>query len=137
MGFNEWSISQAKTQIHAFDRTKVKPIGIVVLPVNAADRIQMDTFIIIDTPLAVNVIMGHKWIREIRGVVSTLHQVLRCQSPNGVYTIDIKGDPTYPESEVLNVNAIGNIKKLSKIQIKKTEKGNAKIDEELSKDEAK
>ena len=28
----------------------------------------------------------------MHGVVSTLHQVMRCQSPDGRYTIDIRGD---------------------------------------------
>ena len=28
----------------------------------------------------------------MHGVVSTLHQVMRCQSPDEQYTIDIRGD---------------------------------------------
>lgn len=28
----------------------------------------------------------------MQGIVSTLHQVMRCQSPDGKYTINIKGD---------------------------------------------
>ena len=39
-----------------------------------------------------NVIMGREWIHAVKGVVSTLHQVMRCQSPDGLYMIDIKGD---------------------------------------------
>ena len=48
--------------------------------------------LVVDTPLTMNVIMGMEWIHAIKGVVSTLHQVIRCQSLNGLYTIDIKGD---------------------------------------------
>ena len=36
--------------------------------------------------------MGREWSHNVKGVVSTLHQVMRCQSPNELYTIDIKGD---------------------------------------------
>ena len=58
---------------------KVRPIGTITLLVYAVDRVQMVTFFIIDTPSLMNVIMGHKWIHAIRGVVSTLHQVLVSQ----------------------------------------------------------
>ena len=59
MEISKRSISQVKTQIHAFDGAKVTPIGMITLLVYATDRVQMVTFFIIDTPSTVNVIMGH------------------------------------------------------------------------------
>ena len=72
----------------------------------------------------------------IRGVVSTLHQVFRCQSPNRLYTIDIKGDPMRDHG-CFNLKIEGKIKRLSKDQIKHLEKGKAKEEEErLSEDDS-
>ena len=49
-------------------------------------------FLVVDTPWIMNVIMGREWIHAIKGGVSTLHKAMKCQSPNGLYTIYIKGD---------------------------------------------
>ena len=91
MGLKKEEILPIKTSLHAFNGAKVKPLGMVVLPVYAADRVIMVKFLVVDTPSAMNVIMGREWIHAVRCVVSTLHQVMRCQSPYGLYTIDIKG----------------------------------------------
>ena len=96
----------------------------------------MVNFFIVDTPSIVNVIMGREWILAINGVISTLYQVLRCQSPDWLYTIDIKGDPTQNQ-KFFNVNIGGKIKRLSEEQIKRMEKGKAKVDEGLLEDKAK
>ena len=93
MGVDEELIQPADTWIYAFDRAKVKPIGTITLPIYATNRFLMVKFFVINTPSTVNAIIGREWIHLIKGIVSTLHQVLRCQSSNGLYTIDIKGDP--------------------------------------------
>ena len=77
MGINEGLISPVSTKIHAFDGSKVTPIGTITLPVYAANQTLMVTFFIKYTSMAVNVIMGQEWIHSIKGVVSTLNQVLR------------------------------------------------------------
>src|SRR5690606_21872563 len=82
MGTIEELIQPVNTHIYAFDGTKVNPIGTIDLPVYAADRILMVKCFVVDTQSTVNVIMGQEWIHSIKGVVSTLHQVLRCQSPD-------------------------------------------------------
>ena len=63
-----------------------------MLPVYAVDQVIKVRFLVLDTPSAMNVIMGREWIHVVKGVVSTLHEVMRCQSPDSLYTIDIKGD---------------------------------------------
>ena len=76
----------------AFDGTRVFPKGTIRLMVHAAERTLLVNFLIIEYRSAFNAIMGHGWIHAMHGVVSTLHQVMRCQSPDGKYTIDIRGD---------------------------------------------
>ena len=92
MGLKEEEIRPIKTLLHAFNGAEVKPLGVIVLPVYTTDRILEVKFLVVDTPSAMNVIMGREWIHAVKGVVSTLHQVMRCQSLDGLYTINIKGD---------------------------------------------
>ena len=64
----------------------------VELPVYMAYRIIEVKFLVVDTLSAINVIIVREWIHTVKGVVSTWNQVMRCQSFDGLYTIDIKGD---------------------------------------------
>ena len=80
--------------MYVFDNTEEKPRGTIMLPVYAAERIVPVEFLIIDNPSPINAIIGKRWIHVVREVVSTLHQVMRCQASNGQYTIDIWGDRT-------------------------------------------
>ena len=112
MGIDEGLISQVKTQIHAFDGAKVTPIRIIKLPIYAVDQILRVNVFIINTPSIENVIMGREWIHVVKGVVSTLHQVLRFQYPKGMYTIDIRGDPTQNQ-RCLNMSSSGKIRDCS------------------------
>ena len=85
MGLDEQMFVLAKSPLVAFDGTRVFPKGIVerTLPVN---------FLVIESKYAFNAIMGRGWIHAMHRVVSTLYQVMRCQSPDRRYTIDIHGD---------------------------------------------
>ena len=60
--------------------------------VHTAERTLPVNFPVIENKSAFNAIIGRGWIHAMHGVVSTLHQVMRCQSPDGRYTIDIHGD---------------------------------------------
>ena len=68
-----------------------------------------------------NVIIGRGWIHVVKGVVLTLHQVMRCQSSNGLYTINIKGDHTQGK-RCYNIIQGEGIQRLNEEQIKKMEK---------------
>ena len=76
----------------AFDGTKVFSKGIAHLMLHAAQRTLPVNFLMIENRSAFNAIMGRGWIHAMHGVVSTLHQVMRCQSLDGRYTIDIHRD---------------------------------------------
>ena len=97
----------------------MKPLGMVVLPVYAADRVIMIKFFVVDTHSSMNVIMGREWIHAVKGVVSTLHQVMRCQSPGGLYTIDIKGDQSQNRRCYTVENKEGGVRRMTNHQIEK------------------
>ena len=65
--------------------------------------------------------------------MSTLHQILRCQSPDGLYTIDIRGDRA-KDHLCFTLEFEGKVKKLTEEQIKRLEKRKAKEGEEIPKD---
>ena len=73
MGIKEKEIRPIKTSLHSFNGAEVKPLGVIVLLVNAADRIVEVKYLVVNTPSAMNMIMGREWIHAVQGVVSTLH----------------------------------------------------------------
>ncbi|PON36934.1 hypothetical protein PanWU01x14_324290 [Parasponia andersonii] len=92
MGLDRSALRPTCQPLFAFDSTRVCPLGIVTLNICTAERCLDVDFVVIDCQSSFNVIMGRGWIHAIHGVASTHHQVLRCQSKDGTYTIDIKGD---------------------------------------------
>lgn len=128
MGLKKEEILPIKTSLHAFNGAEVKPLGMVVLPVYAADRVIMVKFLVVDTPSAMNVIMRREWIHAVRGIVSTLHQVMRCQSPDGLYTIDIKGDQSQNRRCYIVENKEGGVRKMTNHQIEKFDRAKDKQD---------
>lgn len=64
----------------------------VTLTAEVAARTLEVEFVVIDARSTYNTIIERRWIHEMEGVASTLHQVMRCVSPDGTKTIDIRGD---------------------------------------------
>ncbi|XP_059634040.1 uncharacterized protein LOC132276573 [Cornus florida] len=75
-----------------FDGKRVEPVGTVEVAVHAAERVLMETFVVVEIHPSYNLLMGRGWIHRVRGVPSTLHQVMRCLAPDGTKVIDIHGD---------------------------------------------
>ena len=92
MGLDKQMLVPEESLLVAFDGTRVFPKGIARLMVHVAERTLSMNFLVVESRSAFNAIMGRGWIHVMHGVVSTLHQVMRCQSPDGRYTIDIRGD---------------------------------------------
>ena len=91
MGLDEDMLVPIESPLVAFDWIRVYPKEIACLMVHAAERTLSVNFLVIKSRSTFNAIMGQGWIHTMhRG--STLHQVMRCQSPDGRYTIDIHGD---------------------------------------------
>ena len=92
MGLDEQTLVPTESPLVAFDGTRVFPKGITRLMVYGAERTLPMNFLVIENRSTYNAIMGRGWIHTMHGVVSTLHQVMRCRSPDARYTIDIRGD---------------------------------------------
>ncbi|XP_059658684.1 uncharacterized protein LOC132305015 [Cornus florida] len=75
-----------------FDGKRVDPIGMVELTVQDTERALTEIFIVVEIHPSYNLLMGRGWIHRVQGVPSTLHQVMRCLSPDGNKVIDIHGD---------------------------------------------
>ncbi|XP_059625366.1 uncharacterized protein LOC132268551 [Cornus florida] len=75
-----------------FDGKRVEPVGMVEVAVHAAERVLMETFVVVEINPSYNLLMGRGWIHRVRGVPSTLHQVMRCLTPDGTKVIDIHED---------------------------------------------
>ena len=92
MGLDEQMLVPVESPLVAFDGTRVFPKGIACLMVHAVERMLPVNFLVIESRSTFNAIMVRGWIHAMHGVVSTLHQVIRCQSPDGRYAINIRGD---------------------------------------------
>ena len=92
MGLDEDMLVPVESPLVAFDEIRVFPKGIARLMVHIAERTLPVNFLVMESRSAFNAIMGRGWIHAMHRVVSTLHQVMRCQSPDGKYMIDIHGD---------------------------------------------
>ncbi|XP_059639109.1 uncharacterized protein LOC132281424 [Cornus florida] len=65
-----------------FNGKRVEPIDTVELLVRAAKRKLIESFVVVEIHPSYNLLMGRGWIHRVQGVPSTLHQVMRCLSPN-------------------------------------------------------
>ncbi|XP_059639568.1 uncharacterized protein LOC132281938 [Cornus florida] len=75
-----------------FDRKWVEPISMVEVAVQAAERVLIESFVVVEIHSSYNLLMGKGWIHRVQGVSSTLHQVMRCLGPDENKVIDIYGD---------------------------------------------
>ncbi|XP_059670942.1 uncharacterized protein LOC132316486 [Cornus florida] len=83
------SIRPTSSPLMGFDGTRVDPLGVIDLSVTAAKRTLKENFVLIEIHLSYNLIMGRGWIHRMRGVSSTLHQVMRYLSPDGKEVINL------------------------------------------------
>ena len=60
MGIENEEIWPVKTSLHAFNRVEVKPLGIIALHLYVADRVIEVKFLVVDSLLAMNVIIGRE-----------------------------------------------------------------------------
>ncbi|XP_059669043.1 uncharacterized protein LOC132314165 [Cornus florida] len=75
-----------------FNGKRVEPIDTVELVVRTAERDLVESFVVVESYPSYNLLMGRGWIHRVQGVPSTLHQVMRCLSPDRSKVIDIHGD---------------------------------------------
>ncbi|XP_059664265.1 uncharacterized protein LOC132310040 [Cornus florida] len=74
------SIRPTSSPLMGFDGTRVDPLGVIDLSVTVAKRTLKENFVLTEIHHSYNLIMGRGWIHRMRGVPSTLYQVMRCLS---------------------------------------------------------
>ena len=89
MGLDETQIMTTTLPVSGFADYEIKPSGVITLDVFAAGVTLPVNFVVVDCRSSYNVMMGRPWVHGMHGIPSTLHQVMRCWTPNGV--VDIKG----------------------------------------------
>ncbi|XP_059668911.1 uncharacterized protein LOC132314002 [Cornus florida] len=97
-----------------FDGKWVEPISMVEVAVQAAERVLIESFVVVEIHLSYNLLMVRGWIHRVQGVPSTLHQVMRCLGPDENKVIDIHGDQVA-------------VKECYSMTLKSAEKGKAPI----------
>ncbi|XP_059654686.1 uncharacterized protein LOC132301453 [Cornus florida] len=86
------TLKYTRNPLLGFDGKRVESIGTVELVVRVAERELIKSFVVVEIHPSYNLLMGRRWIHRVHGVPSTLHQVMRCLSPDGNKVIDIHGD---------------------------------------------
>ncbi|XP_059654709.1 uncharacterized protein LOC132301477 [Cornus florida] len=86
------SIRPTSSLLMGLDGTRVDPLRVIDLSVTAAKRTLKETSVLTEIHPSYNLIMGRGWIHQMRGVSSTLHQVMRCLSPDRKEVINLWGD---------------------------------------------
>ncbi|XP_059627316.1 uncharacterized protein LOC132270128 [Cornus florida] len=94
------SIRSTFSPLMGFDGPKVDPIRIIDLSVTVVKRTLKKNFVLTEIHHSYNLIMERGWIHQINGVPSTLHQVMRCLSPDG------KKSSIFGEIKLLQKNAM-------------------------------
>ncbi|XP_026428089.1 uncharacterized protein LOC113323960 [Papaver somniferum] len=90
MELNDEQLLSSYYTIYGFNGAATKPLGDIVLQVDAGP-IKVDTrFSVVDAPSPYNAIIGRRWVQKLKGVAATYHKYLRFSTPQGI--IEIKGD---------------------------------------------
>ncbi|XP_026450803.1 uncharacterized protein LOC113350916 [Papaver somniferum] len=90
MELNDEKFMSSYYTIYGFNGALTKPLGDIVLQVNAGPM-KVDTrFSVVEAPSPYNAIINRRWLHKIKGVATTYHQYLRFPTPEGV--MEIRGD---------------------------------------------
>ncbi|XP_026437179.1 uncharacterized protein LOC113335291 [Papaver somniferum] len=77
MEFNDEQLLSSYYTIYGFNGAATKPLGDIVLQVDAGPM-KVDTrFSVVDAPSPYNSIIGRRWVHKLKGVAATYHQYLR------------------------------------------------------------
>jgi len=73
--------------LNGFNMASETTKGEIILPVNVAGTIQNTKFHVIEGDMRYNALLGRPWIHNMRAVPSTLHQVMKFPTSDGVKTV--------------------------------------------------
>ncbi|XP_070040516.1 uncharacterized protein [Nicotiana tomentosiformis] len=98
--------------LNGFNMASETTRGEVILPVNVA-TIQETKFYVIEGDMRYNALLGRPWIHNMRTVPSTLHQMLKFPTPNGVKMVHREQNAAkemFIVDEVIPVSALSSTK---------------------------
>ncbi|XP_070035553.1 uncharacterized protein LOC142175791 [Nicotiana tabacum] len=103
-------IVPAARVLNGFNMASKTTKGEIILPVNIAGTIQETKFHVIEGDVKYNALFGRPWIHNMRAVPSTLHQMLKFPTPDGIKTVYGK---QYSTKEMFMVDVMIPISSLS------------------------
>uniref|UniRef100_A0A1S4CT45 Uncharacterized protein n=1 Tax=Nicotiana tabacum TaxID=4097 RepID=A0A1S4CT45_TOBAC len=77
----------ASRVLHGFNMAGEITKGEIVLPVDVSSTVQNTKFHVIITDMRYNTLLGRPWIHSMRVVPSTLHQMIKFPTKDGITTI--------------------------------------------------
>nr|XP_009785368.1 PREDICTED: uncharacterized protein LOC104233642 [Nicotiana sylvestris] len=86
LGLQDQIVPAARV-LNGFNMASETTKGEIMLPVNVAGTIQETKFHVIEGDMRHNALLGRPWIHNTRVVPSTLHQVLKFLTPEGIKTV--------------------------------------------------
>ncbi|XP_070048901.1 uncharacterized protein [Nicotiana tomentosiformis] len=108
-------IVPAARVLNSFNMASETTKGEIILPVNVAMTVQETKFHMIEGDMRYNALLGRPWIHNMRAVPSTLHQVLKFPTPEGVKTVygeQHAAKDMFVVDEVIPVSALSSTKGL-------------------------
>ncbi|XP_026408470.1 uncharacterized protein LOC113303613 [Papaver somniferum] len=90
MELNDEQLISSYYTIYGFNGAPTKPLGDIVLQVNAGPMKVATRFSVLDASSPYNTIIGQRWVHKLKGVAATYYQYLKFPTPEGV--MEIKGD---------------------------------------------
>ena len=80
-------LKPARAPLVGFNAQAHWPLGTLSLKTRAGSQELMTEFVVVDIPSPYNAIVGRDWLHRMRGVASTLHQVIKFITPRGVEAV--------------------------------------------------
>ncbi|XP_070029955.1 uncharacterized protein [Nicotiana sylvestris] len=86
LGLLDQIISSSRV-LNGFNMASETIKGEIILPINVVGTIQNTKFHVIEGDMRYNALLGKPWIHSIRAVPSTLHQIMKFPTKDGVKTV--------------------------------------------------
>ena len=87
LNLHESELKLARAPLVGFNAQSHWPLGTVTLKVRVGSQELMIEFVVVDIPSPYNAIVGRDWLHRIKGVASTLHQIIKFVTPRGEETL--------------------------------------------------
>uniref|UniRef100_A0A803N8G1 Uncharacterized protein n=1 Tax=Chenopodium quinoa TaxID=63459 RepID=A0A803N8G1_CHEQI len=104
LGYEDAPLRPSKKVVRTSDRTLMREIGEITLPLGYHDWVCNAEFQVIDDPESLTFTLGKSWLQHIGEIASALHQKVRFSTPGDVITIH--GDAALPHTATTVCNMV-------------------------------